>query len=97
MSLVPLHVFQFQVEFKSDSLGSDSPGGPVDVCSGAFAEVTGLEASMEAKAIKEGGSNYGVAQRAGQRAGVRITMLTTPTANKDVTSPLEVATSPLSP
>jgi len=33
-----------------------------------------------------------VAQRPGQRAGVRITMLTTPTANKDVTSPLEVAT-----
>ena len=33
-----------------------------------------------------------VAQRRGQRAGVRITMLTTPTANRDVTSPLEVAT-----
>ena len=33
-----------------------------------------------------------VAQRPGQRAGVEITMLTTPTANKDVTSPLEVAT-----
>jgi hypothetical protein len=33
-----------------------------------------------------------VAQRPGQRAGVRITMLTTPTANRDVTSPLEVAT-----
>jgi len=33
-----------------------------------------------------------VAQRPGQRTGVLITMLTTPTANKDVTSPLEVAT-----
>jgi phage tail-like protein len=63
--LVPLHIFQFQVDFKSDSIGSDGPGGPVDVCTGAFAEVTGIEASMEAKAIKEGGTNYGNAQRAG--------------------------------
>ena len=35
------------------------------VCSGAFAECTGLEATMEAKVIKEGGRNYGTAQRAG--------------------------------
>jgi hypothetical protein len=33
-----------------------------------------------------------VAQRPGQRRGVQITMLTTPTANRDVKSPLEVAT-----
>jgi phage tail-like protein len=65
MALVPLHIFRFQVDFKSDSIGSDGPGGPVNVCSGAFAECTGLEATMEAKAIKEGGANYGVAQRAG--------------------------------
>lgn len=32
-----------------------------------------------------------VARRPGQRAGVQITMLTAPTANRDVTSPLEVA------
>jgi phage tail-like protein len=37
----------------------------VNVCNGAFAECTGLEATMEAKSIKEGGRNYGVAQRAG--------------------------------
>lgn len=65
MALVPLHIFQFRVDFKSDSIGSDGLGGPIDVCSGAFAECTGLEASMEAKAIKEGGRNYGVSQRAG--------------------------------
>lgn len=65
MALVPLHIFQFQVDFKSDSIGGDGPGGPVDVCHSAFAECTGLEASMEAKAIKEGGRNYGVSQRAG--------------------------------
>jgi phage tail-like protein len=65
MVLVPLHVFRFQVDFKSDMLGSGGPGGPVNICSGAFAECTGLEATMEPKAIKEGGANYGVAQRAG--------------------------------
>lgn len=65
MGLTPLHIFRFQVDFKSDSIGSDGTGGPVDVCSGAFAECTGLEASMETKTIKEGGRNYGVAQRAG--------------------------------
>jgi phage tail-like protein len=65
MPLVPLHIFRFQVDFKSDSVGSKKPGGPVNVCKGAFAECTGLEATMEAKAIKEGGTNYGVPQRAG--------------------------------
>jgi hypothetical protein len=33
-----------------------------------------------------------VAQRPGEREGVRITMLTTPTANRDVKLPIEVAT-----
>jgi phage tail-like protein len=65
MTLVPLHVFRFQVDFKSDTLGSGGPGGAVEVCTGAFSECTGLEATMEPKAIKEGGANYGVAQRAG--------------------------------
>jgi phage tail-like protein len=64
MPLVPLHVFQFQVDFATDSLSS-GPGGAASICEGAFAEVTGLEATMEPKAIKEGGANYGVAQRAG--------------------------------
>jgi len=35
------------------------------VCNGAFAECTGLEATMEPKLIKAGGMNYGAAQRAG--------------------------------
>jgi phage tail-like protein len=66
MSLDPLHIFRFQVDFKSESAsGSRGPGGPVEVCKGAFAECTGLEATMEPKAIKEGGTNYGAAQRAG--------------------------------
>lgn len=65
MTLTPLHIFRYHVDFRSDSIGDGGPGGPVDICSGAFSEVTGLEATMEPKVIKEGGSNYGAQQRAG--------------------------------
>jgi phage tail-like protein len=62
----PLQVFRFLVEFSQVTLAAADSGGPVDVCRGAFAECTGLEATMEPKTIKEGGRNYGAAQRAGQ-------------------------------
>ena len=39
--------------------------GDVPLCSGAFSECTGLEATMEPKVIKAGGANYGPAQRVG--------------------------------
>ena len=64
-SLIPLHVFRFQVDFFTDSLSDDASHEQFQVCSGAFAECTGLEATMEPKTIKEGGRNYGAAQRAG--------------------------------
>lgn len=63
---VPLHVFRFHVDFFDDSLTDIPASGPFNLCSGAFAECTGLEATMEPKTIKEGGRNYGAAQRAGQ-------------------------------
>lgn len=63
--ILPLHVFRFQVDFASDSLFDDEQHDRFPVCSGAFAECTGLEASMEVKVIKEGGRNYGSAQRSG--------------------------------
>lgn len=64
-SLVPLHVFRFQVDFFTDTLADTASHTPFQVCSGAFAECSGLEATMEPKVIKEGGRNYGAAQRAG--------------------------------
>ena len=63
--ITPLHVFRFHVDFFSDSLSDNASHEQVPVCSGAFSECTGLEGTMEAKVIKEGGRNYGVAQRAG--------------------------------
>lgn len=64
-TLIPLHVFRFHVDFRSDSLSGGSNHARFDVCSGAFAECTGLEATMEPKTIKEGGHNYGAVQRVG--------------------------------
>ena len=62
---LPLHVFRFHVDFFSDSLSSDASQDQFSVCSGSFSECTGLEGTMEPKVIREGGRNYGVAQRAG--------------------------------
>lgn len=61
----PLHVFRFQVDFKESSLGSASGQAQIVLCSGAFAECNGLEATMEPKVIREGGRNNGALQRAG--------------------------------
>src|SRR4029434_5227993 len=63
--LYPLQVFRFKVEFQVDPPSMWPGVGMVDICSAAFAECTGLEASMEPKVIKEGGRNYGAVQRAG--------------------------------
>jgi phage tail-like protein len=63
--LAPLHVFRFEVTFRRDALTGNASRSPVALCSGAFAECTGLEATMEPKVIKAGGLNYGPAQRVG--------------------------------
>jgi phage tail-like protein len=55
----PLGNFAFHVSFETD--GSDVPAEPF----GAFSEISGLEATMEHKVIKEGGRNYGPAIRVG--------------------------------
>ena len=62
--LTPLHVFRFHVSF-TEYPADGGKAENVELCSGAFAECTGLEATMEPKVIKAGGRNYGAAQRAG--------------------------------
>jgi phage tail-like protein len=61
----PLSGFRFQVDFKEQMLTNETEGGEVLLCSGAFSECSGLEATMEPKTIKEGGRNWGAAQRMG--------------------------------
>ena len=61
----PLLPFRFHVRFRQCGDGAEQ-GNEVDVCSGAFAECTGLEATMEPKQIRAGGINLGAVQRVGQ-------------------------------
>lgn len=64
-SSAPLIPFRFQVRFRQSGAGAGQ-GNEVDMCQGAFAECTGLEATMEPKVIRSGGVNHGAFQRAGQ-------------------------------
>jgi phage tail-like protein len=82
-TLAPLNVFRFQVDFRADSLTSGG-GEEVPVCSGAFAECSGLEATMEPKVIKEGGRNYGAAQRAGPVSFATVVLRRGMTTTRDL-------------
>jgi phage tail-like protein len=62
----PLFTFRFHVKFVRESIGGGGSGSAEDLCQGAFSEIAGLEATLEPKAIREGGLNYGAHQRAGQ-------------------------------
>ena len=81
--LHPWHVFKFQVDFDLHPLVS-GPSSPVPLCSGAFSECTGLEATMEPKVIKEGGRNYGVAQRSGPVTFATLVLKRGMTATRDL-------------
>lgn len=61
----PFHTLRFVVDFHEEPLGAEQPGREKAICQGSFSEVTGLEATMQPKEIKEGGRNYGSAQRMG--------------------------------
>ena len=64
--LAPFPGFAFFVAFPPSGGGDFVPFGGLDkAITGGFSEVTGLEATMEPKVIKEGGRNYGPLQRAG--------------------------------
>ena len=79
--------FRFLVEFTDESVtaaaGGDG-GSPEYLCDGAFSEVSGLEASMEPKQIKEGGLNYGVHQRAGAVSFATVVLKRGMTASRDL-------------
>lgn len=55
----PMIPFNFGVSFYQN-------GNEIPLCRGAFSEVSGLEATMEPKAIREGGRYDAEVQRAGQ-------------------------------
>ena len=87
----PLNVFRFHVDFHTDSLTTGG-GEPVPLCSGAFAECSGLEATMEPKVIKEGGRNYGDAQRMGSVTFATVVLKRGMTVSRDLWKWFELVT-----
>ncbi len=61
----PVGAFNFRVDFYEQSAAGAPETKPTPICSGRFSEVSGIEATMEPKAIREGGRNFGELQRAG--------------------------------
>ena len=80
----PFALFRFQVDFERVSLTDDSKKGPVPICSGAFSECTGLEATMEPKVIKAGGWNYGAQQRTGPTTFATVILKRGITTSRDL-------------
>ena len=79
----PIHVFRFHVRFSRDGL---APGdtGEVPMCSGAFSECSGLDASMQPREIRGGGANYGAAQRIGPVSFSTVILKRGMTSSKDL-------------
>ena len=84
--LAPFHMFRFQVSFTRANLpgAQAKPTSDVPLCSGAFAECTGIEATMEPKVIKAGGANYGPAQRVGQVTFATVVLKRGMTSTRDL-------------
>jgi len=73
----PFPGFRFQVNFLQ-------AGSRVSLARGAFSECSGLEATMEPEIIKEGGNNYGSAQRVGQVSFAEVVLKRGLTSNWDL-------------
>ena len=80
----PVHVFRFQVDFREQFIGSKAEGSKVVLCSGAFSECSGLEASMEPRVIKEGGRNWGAIQRVGKTTFATLVLKRGMTQTRDL-------------
>ncbi len=82
--LAPYHALRFHLDFKETTLGATGTSKDVVLCSGSFAECSGLEATMETKVIKAGGHNYGAAQRVGQTTFATVVLKRGMTRLKDL-------------
>lgn len=89
---IPLHVFRFRIEFSEERLGNAESGAAVPLCSGAFSECSGLEATMEPKIIAEGGRNYGANQRAGRVSFGTVVLRRGMTSTRDLWSWFDLVT-----
>jgi phage tail-like protein len=82
--LTPSGAFRFHLVFSDTRLDGGTGDGEREIAGGAFAECTGLEATMEPKVIREGGLNYGAHQRAGTVSFVTVILRRGMTPNRDL-------------
>lgn len=61
----PLPTFNFRVDFFQEDAEGVVSNATTPICSGRFSEVSGIEATMEPKTLREGGRNHGEVQLAG--------------------------------
>ncbi len=80
---IPVGSFRFELAFHENAL---KPAGTAErtLAGGAFAECTGLEATMEPRVIREGGFNYGTHQRAGAVSFATVILRRGTTENRDL-------------
>jgi phage tail-like protein len=82
---VPISNFRFLLFVAEKALSPEATATSLRrLADGAFAEVTGLEATMEAKVIKEGGLNYGAHQRVGPVSFATVVLRRGMTRNEDL-------------
>jgi phage tail-like protein len=82
MSSGPFVPFNFRISLTGADLPAGLGSGPL--CAGAFSELQGLEATMTPRAIREGGRNFGVAQRPGPVAFGTVTLKRGVTSAQDL-------------
>jgi phage tail-like protein len=82
---IPVGSFRYELVFTENRLKSGStPNSTKAIAGGAFAECTGLEATMEPKVIREGGLNYGAHHRVGTVSFATVVLRRGMTLNRDL-------------
>src|SRR5579883_3088187 len=76
--------FRFTLSFTENRLSGNSSTTPNDLAGGAFAECTGLEATMDPRVIREGGLNYGTHLRSGAVTFATVVLRRGMTVNYDL-------------
>ncbi|MHB1309668.1 MAG: phage tail protein [Limisphaerales bacterium] len=81
----PVGNFRYELLFTENRLKSGGNANVTQpVAGGAFAECSGLEATMEPKVIREGGLNYGTHQRVGPVSFATVILRRGMTLNHDL-------------
>lgn len=85
VDFIPVGTFRYELVFTENRLKTGSRANSAKpVAGGAFAECSGLEATMEPKLIKEGGRNYGAHQRVGPVTFATVILRRGMTLNHDL-------------